>query len=74
MRRTYVWCDIEHFKRVNDTYGHSEGDIVLKQLSSLLLGLCGKDEVISRNGGEEFTVILTDCALTYCLEIEEKIS
>jgi two-component system, cell cycle response regulator len=49
--------DIDHFKRVNDTYGHQAGDQVLFELSSLLSGSLRVEDVFARYGGEEFGVI-----------------
>ncbi len=51
--------DIDHFKSVNDTYGHPVGDRVLKSLARLLQQRLRKTDVIGRYGGEEFVVILT---------------
>lgn len=50
--------DIDHFKNVNDTYGHQVGDIVLEQLAQLLKDIVGEQGVVCRFGGEEFTIIL----------------
>jgi diguanylate cyclase (GGDEF)-like protein len=50
--------DIDHFKSVNDTYGHPTGDRVLKSLSRLLQQRLRKSDIIGRYGGEEFVVIL----------------
>ncbi len=53
-----VFFDIDHFKSVNDTYGHEAGDIILKTFASLLLKLTRDIDTISRYGGEEFVAIL----------------
>lgn len=53
--------DIDHFKQVNDTYGHLEGDEVLKKLGAILKMSQGLDSVVSRNGGEEFSVLIPNC-------------
>lgn len=53
-----VFFDIDHFKNVNDTYGHDGGDIILKTFSSLLLKLTRDTDIIARYGGEEFIAIL----------------
>ncbi len=53
--------DIDHFKQVNDTYGHLEGDLVLKKLAAILKMSQDPKDIISRNGGEEFSVLLNDC-------------
>lgn len=50
--------DIDHFKRVNDTYGHQVGDIVLEQLANLLKETVSEQGIVCRFGGEEFTIIL----------------
>ena len=49
-------ADIDHFKKINDTFGHSAGDYVLMELSGLMNKVC-KDWVISRWGGEEFLLV-----------------
>lgn len=54
-----VLADIDHFKQVNDSYGHAAGDEVLKQFASLLAHYCPKDDIIARMGGEEFCMILS---------------
>jgi len=55
---TLILFDIDHFKRVNDTYGHNAGDSVLKELSSLVKGLLRKGDIFARWGGEEFVIVL----------------
>jgi diguanylate cyclase (GGDEF)-like protein len=54
---TLVLFDIDHFKRVNDTYGHQAGDQVLAEISTLLSGTLRAEDVFARYGGEEFGVI-----------------
>src|SRR5215471_18862274 len=54
---TLVLFDIDHFKRVNDTYGHQAGDHVLSEIASLLTGTLRAEDVFARYGGEEFAVI-----------------
>ncbi|WP_068615028.1 GGDEF domain-containing protein [Paenibacillus tuaregi] len=53
--------DIDHFKRVNDTYGHVAGDAVLQQLAHVLRDTFGPEDHIARKGGEEFVVIVDHC-------------
>lgn len=65
--------DIDFFKKVNDTYGHNSGDMVLKQLSDILISSCRFIDNISRKGGEEFTVILFECNYEHAFEIAERI-
>ena len=51
-----VFFDIDHFKNVNDTYGHDCGDVILKTFSTLLLKLTRDSDIVCRYGGEEFIV------------------
>lgn len=68
-----LYIDIDHFKKVNDTYGHKEGDQVLIELSRILKNTVRSFDIVSRNGGEEFTVILLDCPTDRAMEISERI-
>lgn len=68
-----LFIDIDFFKKVNDTYGHVEGDLVLKQLANILISTCRSFDVISRNGGEEFSVLLLDCSSKEANTIAERI-
>jgi len=52
--------DIDFFKKVNDTYGHESGDIVLKKMADILKGTLRKSDVVARYGGEEFVIFLTN--------------
>jgi diguanylate cyclase len=65
--------DVDFFKKVNDTYGHSSGDIVLKELSDILSKSVRDFDVVGRVGGEEFSVILRDCGQDRSCEIAERI-
>ncbi len=55
-----IMLDIDHFKKINDTYGHPTGDEVIKQLANLLIENLRTTDIIGRLGGEEFGVILID--------------
>lgn len=70
---TMLFIDIDFFKKVNDTYGHQNGDIVLEDLGKILLSSCSHSDVVSRNGGEEFSVLMTDCPRHKVLEVAERI-
>jgi len=65
--------DIDHFKSVNDTYGHDVGDSVLKFLSQQLTSSFRKKDLIVRNGGEEFCIVLEDLTLDKAIEMFEKL-
>jgi diguanylate cyclase (GGDEF)-like protein len=54
--------DIDHFKLVNDTYGHAAGDIVLKNLAKIMKEEFRNSDIVARIGGEEFCVVLTSIA------------
>lgn len=53
--------DLDHFKKVNDTYGHATGDRVIRALAQLLRQRLRQTDIVGRYGGEEFVVILTEC-------------
>jgi diguanylate cyclase (GGDEF)-like protein len=55
---TVVLFDVDHFKRVNDTYGHAAGDAVLTRIGKVLMDLVRNEDVVCRYGGEEFVCIL----------------
>jgi len=53
-----LMADLDHFKKVNDTYGHPCGDSVLKEAASIMLKVMRKVDIVARYGGEEFVVIM----------------
>ncbi len=55
-----IMVDIDHFKNVNDTYGHLQGDIILKELSFLFKKYFNQEYTTGRYGGEEFVILLRD--------------
>lgn len=58
---TVLIIDIDHFKNINDTYGHSAGDAVLRELGDILAKSCRTIDYASRMGGEEFSILMPDC-------------
>jgi len=69
-----LMIDIDHFKKVNDTYGHAIGDMVLKELSYVLKKNCRTFDVVGRVGGEEFCILLADCPKDQTFEIALRIN
>jgi diguanylate cyclase (GGDEF)-like protein len=68
-----IMADLDHFKRINDKYGHNVGDEVLKEVSELIKNAIRSYDVIGRYGGEEFVVILPNTSLNYAEEVAERI-
>ncbi|HEY9211115.1 MAG TPA: diguanylate cyclase [Methylotenera sp.] len=70
--------DIDHFKKINDTYGHQVGDEVLRHLSEIMQKALREVDIVGRIGGEEFAVLLPettlDCATKVAERLREKIS
>lgn len=58
-----VMLDLDHFKQVNDTWGHRYGDIVIRTLANLLRNRLRETDMIGRYGGEEFLVVLPQCSV-----------
>ena len=67
-----VMLDIDNFKKVNDTRGHTTGDQVLQQVAGVLLSLTRDRDVVCRYGGEEFCVLLPDCELDNAVTVAQK--
>lgn len=67
-----VMFDIDHFKRINDGYGHQAGDEVIRRVSDLLRQAKRESDIAGRYGGEEFGVILVDTNITGGLEFAER--
>ncbi len=58
-----IMLDVDHFKKVNDTYGHEAGDLVLKKLAEYLQKNVRIEDMVCRYGGEEFAVVVVDTNL-----------
>jgi len=65
--------DIDHFKKVNDTFGHGVGDVVLKKLSRTILKRVREFDILARYGGEEFTLLLPQTLMHNSLSLAEQI-
>jgi two-component system, cell cycle response regulator len=67
-----VMFDVDHFKQVNDGYGHLAGDYVLKQLASTLRTRIRREDVFARYGGEEFGLLLPEIELAGAVQLADK--
>ncbi len=67
-----VQMDIDHFKQINDTWGHDVGDEVLREAGEALAGTARPGDVVSRVGGEEFAIILPGCDEKRAIEVAER--
>ncbi|WP_306602979.1 diguanylate cyclase [Azonexus sp.] len=72
-RAAVLMLDLDHFKRVNDRYGHAAGDAVLKQFASTLQGELRKIDTAGRLGGEEFAILLLDADLAAAETFAERL-
>ena len=68
-----VMMDIDHFKRINDTYGHAAGDVAIRDFAALAKEAVGEAGFVGRMGGEEFAVVLEDTVLDDAIKIAETI-
>jgi len=68
-----IMIDIDHFKRVNDTYGHHVGDQVLRHVASLIRVMTPRMSLVGRYGGEEFLVVVADARMDELIKIAEAI-
>jgi diguanylate cyclase (GGDEF)-like protein len=68
-----IMADLDHFKKVNDTYGHMAGDAVLRLTSRRMLSMVRDYDYIGRYGGEEFLIVLPGCDSEHALPFAERI-
>ncbi len=65
--------DIDHFKQINDNYGHLAGDYILHQMSEIILHSIRREDVFARYGGEEFALVLPETDRDQAVQISEKL-
>lgn len=68
-----LMVDIDHFKVVNDTYGHQVGDVVLKAVAEAMTNSLRSVDMVARIGGEEFIVVMPDTAEEFALAVAERL-
>lgn len=68
-----VMVDIDHFKTLNDQFGHQIGDLVLREVAQTLVACAREEDTVARYGGEEFAVILPRCDLAGALDIADRL-
>ena len=68
-----IMLDVDHFKKINDTYGHAAGDKVLVELAQLLTQKARNSDLVTRYGGEEFMLVLPETSITDAEDIAERI-
>jgi diguanylate cyclase (GGDEF)-like protein len=68
-----IIADIDHFKRINDTFSHSLGDAVLCQIATIMRENCRSSDTVARYGGEEFVLVLPETSLALATDIAERI-
>src|SRR5829696_227232 len=71
---TLLMMDLDHFKQLNDTYGHPAGDQALKVVAEAIAATCRTSDVVCRYGGEEFAVLLPDTDVQEGLHLAERIT
>lgn len=68
-----ILCDVDHFKKINDQYGHNTGDAVLVSLAETFTQLIRKQDTIARWGGEEFLFVLPETSAENAYILAQKI-
>lgn len=68
-----VLFDLDHFKRVNDTYGHLAGDLVLQKVAAIVDSVIREGDILARFGGEEFVILMRDANIKNALDLAERI-
>jgi diguanylate cyclase len=69
----FIMIDVDHFKNINDTYGHSCGDMVIKEISNVLVENTRENDIVGRLGGEEFGILVRNTTMEEAGNIAERI-
>lgn len=72
-KSTLLMCDIDHFKRVNDTFGHAAGDVVIQTIADAVRNNLRATDIAGRYGGEEYAVLLVDTPLAQAAVLAERL-
>lgn len=72
-RAAVLMCDLDHFKSINDQWGHATGDLALRHFAGILRAQLRKSDVAGRVGGEEFAVLLSDADLTEAMAFARRV-
>ena len=70
---TAMMVDIDHFKKINDTFGHHRGDVVLKRCTDLIKGCLREMDIVGRYGGEEYSILLPETNLEQGVKVAERL-
>lgn len=70
---SFIMIDIDHFKNINDTYGHQMGDVVLKKVAAFMKTQCRETDFAARYGGEEFCILLPDTKADSAVNLASRI-
>jgi diguanylate cyclase (GGDEF)-like protein len=69
---SFVMSDVDHFKKVNDTYGHNVGDRLLQEVAKALAQQCREVDLPARYGGEEFAIVVPDEPVSSAVHLAER--
>lgn len=72
-KSTLLMCDIDHFKMVNDTYGHTAGDLVIQKIADAVRVNLRETDIAGRYGGEEYAVLLVDTTVEQAVYFAERL-
>lgn len=73
-RFSLIMLDIDHFKTINDRYGHQTGDAVLRYLARVLMANIRKTDLVARYGGEEFVILLTETGMQGAMDVAKRVN